>query len=109
MENDYLVDPVEKFRLEIVLQRIFDVGLDFPVCACFFGQLLNLLAGDVAGHNDNGVFEIDGSAFAVGESAVVEDLQQHVEHIAVRLFDLVEQNHRIRFSATASVSRPPSS
>ena len=35
---------------------------------------------------------------AVGEPAVVENLQQHVEHVLVRLFHLVEEHHRIRFA-----------
>ena len=34
--------------------------------------------------------------FAVGQPAIVHHLQQHVEHIRMRLLDLVEQNHRIR-------------
>jgi hypothetical protein len=32
---------------------------------------------------------------AVGEPAVVEDLQQDVEHVGVRLLDLVEEHHRV--------------
>jgi len=35
----------------------------------------------------------------VREPAVVEHLQQHVEHVAVRLLDLVEQDHGVRFAA----------
>jgi len=26
---------------------------------------------------------------------IVEDLEQHVEHVGVRLLDLVEQHHRV--------------
>ena len=54
---------------------------------------------DVAGHDDDGVAEVDGAAVRVGEPAVVEDLQQHVEHVVVRLLDLVEQHHRVRAPA----------
>ena len=35
----------------------------------------------------------------VGDAAVVEDLQQDIEHIRVRLFDLVKQNDGIRSAA----------
>ena len=40
--------------------------------------------------------KFDGAALAVGEPAVVEHLQQHVEHVAVRLLDLVEEDHAVR-------------
>ena len=36
---------------------------------------------------------------AVGQQAVVEHLQQHVEHVRVRLLDLVEQHHRVGLAA----------
>ena len=41
------------------------------------------------------VAEIDGAALAVGQPAVVEHLQQHVEDVRMRLFDLVEQHDLI--------------
>jgi hypothetical protein len=51
-----------------------------------------VLGADVGGHDDDGVLEVDGVAEAVGELAVLEDLQQDVEDIGVGLFDLVEQD-----------------
>ena len=45
-----------------------------------------------AGHHDDRVREIDGVAVAVGQAAVVEHLQQDVEHVAVGFFDFVEQH-----------------
>ena len=35
----------------------------------------------------------------VGDTAVVQHLQQHVEHIRMGLFDLVEQHHAVRLAA----------
>ena len=52
----------------------------------------DVLRADVAGHDDDGVLEIHGAALAVGDAAVVEHLQQDVEDVVVRLFDLVEQD-----------------
>ena len=49
----------------------------------------------VRGHDEHGVGEVHRAALAVGEPAVVEDLQQDVEHVRVRLLDLVEQHHRV--------------
>jgi hypothetical protein len=42
-----------------------------------------------------GVLEVDGAALTVGEAAVVEHLEQHVEDVGMRLLDLVEQHHRV--------------
>ncbi len=39
--------------------------------------------------------EVDRPPLAVGEPAVVEDLEQHVEDVVVRLLDLVEEDHRV--------------
>ena len=73
--------------------------LDLFVAAAFAGDLLDHLAADVAGHHDDRVREIDGAALAVGQAAVVEHLQQHVEHVAMGLFDFVEQHHAVRPAA----------
>ena len=64
---------------------------------------------EVRRHDDQRVAEIDRAALTVGQTAVVEHLQQHVENIRMRLFDLVEQDHRYGRRRTASVSGPPSS
>ncbi len=56
-------------------------------------------AGDVRGHDQHGVLEVDRAALAVGQAAVVHHLQQHVEDVGVRLLDLVEQHDRVRPAA----------
>ena len=50
------------------------------------------MRAEVRGQDDDRVGEIDRAALAVGQAAVVEHLQQHVEHVAVRFLDLVEQH-----------------
>ena len=54
---------------------------------------------DVRGHDDDGVAEVDRAALGIGQAAVVEDLQQHVEDVGVRLLDLVEEHDRVRLAA----------
>ena len=51
--------------------------------------------GQVRRHDQHDVGEVDRAALAVGEPAVVEQLQQDVEHVGVGLLDLVEQHHRV--------------
>ncbi len=53
-------------------------------------------AGDVGGHDHDGVLEVHRAALAVGEPAVVHQLEEHVEHVDVCLLELVEQHHRVR-------------
>ena len=51
--------------------------------------------GDIRGHDDDGVAEVHRAPLAVGQPAVVEDLQEDVEDVGVGLFDLVEEDHRV--------------
>ena len=44
----------------------------------------------------DGVAKVDGAALAVGEAPVVQDLQQHVEYVRMRLLDLIEQDDAVR-------------
>src|SRR5581483_1967333 len=96
LEDDDLVDAVQELRPELSAQRVRhalaqEVGL--------FGELGDERRADVARHDDHDVLEVDRAAVAVGEPAVVEDLQQHVEDVRVRLLDLVEQEHGVRAPA----------
>ena len=54
-----------------------------------------VLGAEVGGHDDEHIAEIDRAALTVGEPPVVEHLQQDVEHVRMRLLDLVEQHDLI--------------
>ncbi len=111
VEHDDVVNTVEELRTNRVLQLAHHVLLDLlkgalgvACVAVGKAQRLAALAGDllradVGGHDDDGVLEVDMAALAVGQHAVFEDLQQDVEHIRVRLLDLVEQHDRVRVAA----------
>ena len=58
-------------------------------------RVRTMLAAQVAGHDDDRVLEVDGPALGVGQPAVVEQLEQDVEHLRVGLLDLVEQDHGV--------------
>ena len=62
------------------------------------GVRLDALGAEVARHDHDGVLEVHGAALRIGEAAVVQDLQEQVEHVGVRLLDLVEQDHRVRLA-----------
>ena len=58
-----------------------------------------LRAGQVRGHDDDGVFEADRAAKAVGQDAVAEQLQQDACHVAVGLFQLIEEQDAVGAAA----------
>jgi hypothetical protein len=55
------------------------------------GRLGHFGSTRIRGHYQDHVPEIDALAVVIGQFAVIHDLQQNVEHIGMRLFDLVEQ------------------
>ena len=59
----------------------------------------NLLGAEVGRQNNDGIFKIHRSALGIRDAAIVQNLQQNVEHIRMGLFHLIKQNNRIRFSA----------
>ena len=62
------------------------------------------MRADVARHDDDGVAEVDGTALCVGEAAVVEHLQEGVEHVGVSLSISSKRTTEYGFRRTASVS-----
>lgn len=95
VEDDGLVDAVEKLGAEVIAEHRLDRHFHFNVGAAAFGEALDVLAAEVAGHGDDCVAEVDGAAVAVGEAAVVEDLEEDVKDVAVCLFDFVEQDDAV--------------
>ena len=59
------------------------------------GVLEDRWTGQIAGHHHHGVAEIHGPPLGIGEPAIVEDLQQQVEHIGMGFLDLIQQQHRV--------------
>ena len=93
MEDDDVVDAVEELGAEVLAQDGEDalggLGESFFALGPGGGELRG---AEVRGHDEDGVFEIDGAALGVGEAAVVEDLQEDVEDVGVGLLDLVEED-----------------
>ena len=95
VEQDDLVDAVEEFGPEMRPNHAHHL-LAHGGGILAFRLVHQKLRTEVRGHDDQRVAEIDGAALAIGQAAVVEHLQQHVEDIRVCLLDLVEQHDLIR-------------
>jgi hypothetical protein len=77
VEHHRLVDAVQELGAEVVLQLVPHRLLHVLVRLAHHG--LDHVRADVGGHHDHRVLEVHGAALAVGEAAVVQHLQQHVE------------------------------
>ena len=62
-------------------------------------RLRDLTCADVRRHDDDRVAEVDCAPLRVGQAPLLENLQQDVEHIGMRLLDLIEQHDRVRLLA----------
>ena len=101
MEHNQFIQAVDEFRLELHMHGVHHgLLLGFVIQ---FGVHQELRA-KVGGHDQNRVLEVHGPALPVGQTAVVEHLQQHVEYFRIGLFNLIEQHHRI-WAATHGLSQ----
>ena len=78
-------------RLQQTVHRFPGFRPDFPV----FNPVENIFTAQVAGHDQDRVLEIHRPALAVGDPAVIQHLQQHIEHIGMRFFHFIEQDDTI--------------
>ncbi len=62
-------------------------------------RLVDVAEAQVGRHHEQRVGEVDDLALGIRQPAVLQDLEQHVEDLGVRLFDLVEEDHAVRPSA----------
>mmetsp|Transcript_149164 Transcript_149164/g.362263 ORF Transcript_149164/g.362263 Transcript_149164/m.362263 type:complete len:468 (-) Transcript_149164:229-1632(-) len=111
-EGDRLVDAVEELRPEEGLHLLMDevlhprIGLLLLVvlrakahAESARGALLDRATAQVRGHDHQGVGEGDRPALGVGHPAVVQQLQQQVEDVGVRLLHLIKEHQGVGPSA----------
>ena len=100
VEDHDVIDAVEELGAELLAELAENTFFCFSEAVFAFGPGGGELRGaEVGGHDEDGVFEVDGAALAVGEAAVVEHLEEHVEDVGVRLFDLVEEDDGVGAAA----------
>ena len=93
IEADDLVHAVDELGTQELAERLHRaLAVLLADAAAEADAALLAVAAGVGGHDDDGVFKVDLAAVRVGHLAVVENLQQDVQHVRVRLLDLVEEN-----------------
>jgi hypothetical protein len=97
VERHRLVDPVEELGQERLTRRGVHAVLGRRRLGGGEADAAPRAArAQVRRHDDHRVREVHGASLAVGQAAVVHDLQEHVPDLRVRLLDLVEQHHGVR-------------
>ena len=97
VEHHRLIDAVEELRSEVAGYIRHHFGLNRRLeCAAirsgiiFLKRLADMHCAQVRRHHHHGVAEIHRSALAVGQSPIFQHLQQNIEDIRMRLFDLIQ-------------------
>ena len=106
MEDDNLINPVQEFRTKDQLNLIHYVRLHPLVISCLIllyikAQLLwvnNRLCPCIGCHNDHRIAEIHLPSLGICNVPVIQNLQQDIKYIRMRLLNLIKQNHRIRMA-----------
>src|SRR5262245_27142881 len=74
LEDDNLIDTVDEFGAEAFFaQELTYLALHFVFVHAIEGG--EPLATNVAGHDDDGVFEVDSTTLAVSEATIIEELE----------------------------------
>src|SRR3546814_18289533 len=69
-----------------------------------FRRIGEILAAQIAGQDDQRVAEIHGATLSVCQAPIIKDLQQDVDHVAVRLFHFVDKISEERREGNECVS-----
>src|SRR5690606_18708149 len=54
---------------------------------------------DIAGHDNDGVFEVHHPAFIVGKTAIIQYLQKNIPYIRMCFFNFIQQHYTIRLTS----------
>src|ERR1051325_8240592 len=108
VEDDDVVDAVDELGGELLLQLLMDElfgALLLPIRRLLPEAHVALRGeearAEVAGHDDQRVAEVHLVAQRVREDAVLQDLQEDVRDVRMRLLDLIEEDDRVRIAAHA--------
>ena len=104
-EGDDGVEPVAEFRREHPVDRLHVVTLALGPREAE-RRPRHIRSAGIGGHDQDHMAEVDLLAAVVGQLAVIHDLQEHIEHVRMRLLDFVEQKHAMRMLIDAVGQKP---
>src|SRR6056297_117517 len=83
MEHNHFINAVQKLRQKVLLQSIHGAVVNFFVVRLLDTQLHDGLTADVGCHHHNTVTEVYSAALTVGQTTVIQKLQQDVKDISM--------------------------
>jgi len=92
VETYHRIEPVSELRTECR----FDRRIVFRFASRTKSHHIGFTCPDIGCHDDNDIFEIGAIAGIVRQHRIVHHLQEYLDQIRMRLFDLVEQQYRMR-------------
>ena len=84
-EHNRLINTVEELRANRLLQQFHHLLARLLMVNALLLILTNELTTEVRSEDNQGVLEVHRATFVVRQTAIVQHLQQHIEHIGVRL------------------------
>ena len=98
IEDDHIIDTIQKFRRKGTLQRFLHDTLGIIVVIRLIGshksdttsEIFQLPASDIGSHDHNRIFKIDAPPQTIGQLAVIQQLQEDVEYIGMCFFNLIQ-------------------
>mmetsp|Transcript_14162 Transcript_14162/g.60606 ORF Transcript_14162/g.60606 Transcript_14162/m.60606 type:complete len:415 (+) Transcript_14162:38-1282(+) len=101
LEDDELVEAVDELGAEVRAHVPHHLLLDAlaPPAPARLVPERDLVRAEVAGHDDQAVAEGNRAALRVRAVPLVQNLQEHVEDVDVRLFNLVKEHDGVRLLA----------
>ena len=94
VKDDLLIQTVQELGAEMLAHRLFH--LTPRTCRVRpFGQFRQGPRAKVRGEDDQRLLKVHRAPLTVGQDAIIQDLQQHVEHIRMGFLNLIKQNHLI--------------
>src|ERR1700688_4330865 len=108
IEDDDFVQAVEEFRIERALHFVHHQFLHGALTGFVSAGLetdgstpLQMAGSQVGSHDDDGIAEVDGVTKAVGELAVLENLQQYIEDVRMSFFNFIQEDDGVGSAANA--------
>ena len=100
MEHNDVVDPIQEFRSEVLLQLLLNLGLHLLIRVALVvvrreaehEPLGHIATAQVGGHDDDGVLEVHDPPLGVRQATLFQDLQQRIEDVRVCLLHLIKEN-----------------
>src|SRR5450432_102217 len=80
MKNDHLVNAINELRAE----ALFTQALTYSMLDLIIFHAIIFMQPEItyiAGHNNDGIFEINGASLTIGQASIIKQLEQDVEDI----------------------------